>query len=225
MDKVPQIDNGKRPEDFINIVNLPHFPSNTPFGNLLLKGMNIVRRIDKVNLEIRRVFGSYVHPSNQDINNPNPHQDVLEHQFYAEQVVYWLRKTADEIVALAYVINQHRNTGSWPESVQVDSISGLKNSHSEELRLLFKPHEGFLSTLNEIANAFKHSFINTDMTLIGSEYPVVFALGLKYNKLSNQPKFYTVSFAEMITAFSAFYKQSMAGIQGWVTFSNDSDKP
>jgi hypothetical protein len=223
MDGIPQIDNGKQPEELMNIIHLPQFPSSTPYGNLLLKAMNIVRRIDRVNIEIRRVFSSYVHPSNQDISNP--HQDLLEHQFHAEQVVYWLRKTADEIVALAYVVDQRNKTGSWPKSVQIDSISGLKGNHSEQLRLLFEPHEKFLSTLNEVANAFKHSFINTDMTLVGAEYPVVFALSLKYNKLSNPPKFFSVGFAEMIIAFSAFYKQAMAAIQGWVTFGNDKDNP
>lgn len=220
MNEVPQIDNGKRPEDLLNIISLPRLPSNTPYGNLLLKGMDIVRRIDRVNIEIRRVFTSYVHPSKQDINDLS--QDLQEHQFYAEQIVYWLRKTADEIISFAYVIDQRNRTRIWPKSIQIDSISTLKKNPSEPLRLLFQPHEVFLSTLNEVANAFKHSFINTDMTLMGSECPVVFALGLKYNKLSNEPKFYSVSFADMVIAFSAFYKESMAALQRWAMFGNDS---
>jgi hypothetical protein len=123
MSAAPRIDNGKHPLEPLNIMTVGWLPSDTPYGNLLLKGMNIVRRIDRVNLEVERVFGTYVHPSKQDINDPR--QDILEHQFYQEEVVYWLRKTADELISLAYVIDEWKRTGSWPRAVQVDSIAGL----------------------------------------------------------------------------------------------------
>lgn len=213
MRDIPQIDNGKKPLQPLNIVHFIWLPSSTPYGNLLLKGMNIVRRIDRVNLEIGQVFTSYVHPSKEDVNNPQ--QDLLEHQFHEEQVVYWLRKTADELISLAYVIDEWNRTGKWPVSVKIDSIAGLKESPSEELRQLFASHEAFLTTLNEISNAFKHSFINTNMTVAGSEYPVVFALALKRNKLSEPPQFYSVNFAEMVEAFSRLYKEVVAIIQQW----------
>jgi len=213
MRDIPQIDNGKKPLQPLNIVHFIWLPSDTPYGNLLLKGMNIVRRIDRVNLEIVRVFASYVHPSKEDINGPQ--QDLVEHQFYAEQVVYWLRKTADELISLAYVIDEWNRSGKWPASVRIDSIAGLKESPSEGLRQLFAPHDALLTTLNEIANAFKHSFINTDMTVVGSEYPVVYALALKRNKLSERPQFYSVDLAEMIEAFSVLYKQIVATIKQW----------
>ena len=51
MRDIPQIDNGKKPLQPLNIVHFIWLPSSTPYGNLLLKGMNIVRRIDRVNLE------------------------------------------------------------------------------------------------------------------------------------------------------------------------------
>ena len=69
IDGILQIDNGKQLLQPLNIVHFEWLPSSTPYGNLGLKGMNIVRRIDRVNVEIRRVFTSYVHPSNQDVNN------------------------------------------------------------------------------------------------------------------------------------------------------------
>lgn len=188
-------------------------PNDSPYGNLLLKGMNIVRRIDRVNLEIERVFASYVHPTKQDINDPR--QDILEHQVYEEQVVYWLRKTADELISLAYVIDEWKRTGGWPQSVQVDSIAGLNGKISKEMEELFAPHAGLLSTLNEVANAFKHSFINTDITVVGAEYPVVFALALKRNKLSERSMFHSVSFQQMIEAFSSFYNQVFTAIREW----------
>jgi hypothetical protein len=58
MTDVPQIDNGKQPYEHTNITHLTRFPSDTPYGNLLLKSMNILGRLDRVKLEIRRVYSS-----------------------------------------------------------------------------------------------------------------------------------------------------------------------
>ncbi len=210
---VPQIDNGKQPLEPINIVHIPKLPSNTPYGNLFLKGMNIVRRLDRVNLEIERVFRTYVHPKNQQ--SLDPPQDILEHQFYAEQVVYWLRKTADELIFLVYAISEWKNNGAWPNAIKVDSIAGLDHSPPQEVKALFAPYKRYLFTLNEVANAFKHSFINTDMTVVGANDPVVFALALYRNRLSNKPKFYSVSFKDIVQEFSKLYKPTMETIQTW----------
>lgn len=85
MSAAPRIDNGKHFLEPLNIMTVGWLPSDTPYGNLLLKGMDIVRRIDRVNLEVERVFATYVHPSKLDINDPR--QDILEHQFYQEEVL------------------------------------------------------------------------------------------------------------------------------------------
>lgn len=220
---VPQIDNGKQPLQPLSIVHIPQLPSDTPYGNLLLKGMNIVRRLDRVNLEIGRVFSSYVHPKGKQ--SFDPLQDMLEHQFYAEQVVYWLRKTSDELISLAYAISEWKNNKQWPNAIKVDSIAGLKHDAPREVKELFAPYESFLFTLNEVANAFKHSFINTDMTVVGSEYPVVFALALDRNKLSNKPRFYSVSFSDIVQEFSRLYKPTMKTIQKWATEAAGAQGP
>jgi hypothetical protein len=213
MATIPQINNGKQPHQPLNIVHVPFLPSDTPYGNLLLKSLNIVRRLDRVNLEVARVFTSYVHPKSHD--HLNPLQDILEHQFYAEQVVYWLRKTADELISLAYVIGEWKTTGEWPPAIKVDSIAGLKHNPPQYVKSLFLAHEAYLFTLNDVANAFKHSFINTDMTVVGAEYPVVYALALDRNKLSNPPQFCSVSFADLVEGFSKLYLPTITLIGAW----------
>ncbi len=220
---IPQVDNGKRPHQPVNIVHIPQLPSDTPYGNLLLKGMNIVRRLDGVNLEIDRVFASYVHPKNE--NSPNPQQDILEHQFYAEQVVYWLRKTADELISLAYAISEWKNNGQWPSAIKVDSIAGLKCGAPQDVKNLFSPHEEYLFELNKVANAFKHSFINTDIAVVGAEDPVVYALALDRNKLSNKPEFYSVSFEALVQGFSRLYRPTMKVIQTWAAQAASDKSP
>jgi hypothetical protein len=118
---------------------------------------------------------------------------------------------------MAYAISEWRNNKEWPNAIEVDSIAGLKHSPPREVKDLFAPYEGYLFTLNEVANAFKHSFINTDMTVVGAEYPVVFALALDRNKLSNKPQFYSVRFSDIVRDFSKLYKPTMKIIQAWAT--------
>ena len=55
---IPQIDNGNRPDDpFLAHVHLLPLPSDTPYGNLALKSMKIVLRIDWLNRRIAEVGG------------------------------------------------------------------------------------------------------------------------------------------------------------------------
>lgn len=107
MGSIPQIDIGKRPEEFLNKSLIPPLPSQTPYGNLLLKMSQIIGRLDRVNVEISRVFETYVHPS----QSFSPSTDICEHQRYAEQAIYWLRKSADELIALAFVLERRNATG------------------------------------------------------------------------------------------------------------------
>ena len=211
MSEFPQIDIGKRPGEVLNISYMAPMPNNTPFGNLSLKLLRMVMRLDRVNVEIEKVFRTYVHPSQPfDLA-----RDITEHQHYSEQVVYWLRKTADEIVGLAYVLDERQKAGAWPQRVDIDSIGRLNNRPSASLKTLFEPYMRFLETLNSVSNAYKHSFINSDMNLMGAEYPVVYALGLKRNDLSKEPQFYSLAFAEVVSEFSAFYVHSMSEIKNW----------
>lgn len=212
---IPQIDNSKTPLQPLNIVHFIYLPTDTPYGNLTLKTMKIVRRIDWMNIEICRVYSTYVHPANEDASDLL--QDITEHQHYAEQVIYWMRKTADEIISLAYVLDERKRSNNWPQSIKIDCIGYLsgKQPRSENLTLLFNPHLPFLRNLNSIANAYKHSFINSDMNLVGAQYPVIYALHLKDNKLTSDEGFYSLDFRQVVNDFSDFYKHSMATIRQW----------
>lgn len=100
------------------------------------------------------------------------------------------------------MLEEWQRTGTCPQTVPVDCVGSLVGSgnttfSAEILR--------FLDTLNNVSNAFKHSFINTQLSLIGAEEPVVYALGLKRNKLSNAPSFYQVTLTSLISGFNAFF--------------------
>lgn len=173
-------------------------PADTPFGNLLLKHTQIIMRLDRVNAMVQTIYRSF-----EKIHTQNISDDLFEHTFLSEQVIYWLRKTADELIGLHYVLTEREESGSYPNRVAPDSIGNLL-SH-KDISLPFVEHMNFLTTLNEISNAYKHSFVNSDLSLIGRDEPVVFALGLKRNALNNSPKFYAVPLQEVISRFDAFF--------------------
>ncbi|WP_298904496.1 hypothetical protein [uncultured Nostoc sp.] len=66
-----------------------------------------------------------------------------------------------------------------------------------------------MKILNEVSNAYKHSFINSEISSIGTEEPYVFALALKKNDLGNQPEFHSVPFAELVVGFDSFFQDSV----------------
>lgn len=70
-------------------------------------------------------------------------------------------------------------------------------------------HSQVLAVLNDIANAFKHSFVQSDMSFIGRDEPYVLALGLHRNKLASGTKFNSVPLKWLVEEFSAFYKEGI----------------
>ncbi|MEH2011304.1 hypothetical protein [Nostoc sp.] len=203
---VPQINTGKHPQQFLNVSQILPLPSDTPFGNFALKYLKIVSRIDQVNSLIQDVFSSFslAHQSQGFDEN------FFRHQLIAEEVIYWLRKTADELISLQYVLYIQEQIGQFPTKVEVDCIGLLNHQNTQQtFKENFAAHLSFLKILNEVSNAYKHSFINSEISSVGTEEPYVFALALKKNDLGNQPKFHSVPFAELVVGFDSFFQDSV----------------
>lgn len=201
----PQINTGKQSQQGLHISQLLPLPSDTPFGNFALKYLKIVSRIDQVNALILDVFSSFLlaHQS-QGFG-----EDLFRHQLIAEKVVYWLRKTADELISLQYVLCTQEKTGQFPTKIEVDCIGLLNHQNARDFKQNFLAHISLLSILNEVSNAYKNSFVNSEISSIGAEEPYVFALALKRNDLGNQPEFHSVRFAELVTNFDSFFQDSV----------------
>jgi hypothetical protein len=199
---IPQINTGKNPQQSLNISQLLPLPSDTPFGNFYLKYLKIIGRIDHINLLIQDVFSGFLQ------THQSQGSDVL-HQLIAEEVVYWLRKTVDELISLQYVLYFQEQKGQFPIKVEVDCIGLLNHQNSQDFKGNFLDHLSFLNILNEVSNAYKHSFVNSEISLIGAEEPAVYALALRRNDLANQPEFHGVSFRELILGFDSFFQDSV----------------
>ena len=88
---------------------------------------------------------------------------------------------------------------------------------------LFDKHRPFLNKLNDVSNACKHSFINTDYNLFGASEPLLFALGLPRNDSSKDSAFHVVPLREMVESFSEFYGWAMKTLNDWVKDSAFKD--
>ena len=193
----PILEIGKAPDVAWNVAHFLPLPANSRFGNLALKYFKVLQRLDHANHAVLRVYAQ--HGALQaDPMSPC----IASHLFLQEEIVYWLRQGADELISLVSVLDEWQSNGACPESVDIDCIGALiaggrTSRYAQSLE--------FLDTLNNVSNAYKHSFINAQVTLVGAEEPVVHALGLKRNRLSNDPSFYQVTLASLIAGFNLFF--------------------
>jgi len=99
--------------------------------------------------------------------------------------------------------------GAYPESLTVDSIHhGLNLGWS-----VFEGHRPFLTVLNDVTNAHKHSFIQSELNIVGADEPCVAALTLTRNRLAAQPSFYNVALADVAARFSGFMTDGLTSLR------------
>jgi hypothetical protein len=197
MRTAPLLEIGKLPGDMLHVAHFIPLPANSPFGNLAFKYVKAFQRLDHANQTVLRVYEQH---EALRANLASPY--ISTHLFHQEEIVYWLRQAADDLISLASVIDEWQSAGTCPDTVSTDCIgaflSGTKTAK-------YVQSLDFLNTLNDVSNAYKHSFINTQVNLIGADEPVVYALGLKRNKLANGPTFYQVTLASLIEGFNVFF--------------------
>ena len=182
--------------------------SNSPFGNLTLSWIEIVTRIECVNDLIITLYTDFEDLHNQLRQTQFSTLDRNYRQkFYTEQIFYWLRKTADDLISLISVLTDYKTQNSYPKKIKISSIGEfLKSTKSSNVfNGDFDKFKPYLQKLNEISNCFKHSFINLQISnLLGLEYTVVHALALQYNDLSNQEKFYSLELRQVLDEYDNF---------------------
>ena len=200
-EEVPQIRTGKRVGEHLHVAHLLPLPADPPFGNLAGKYIDIVVRLDHVNVLVARVFSSYESAKAQNDGR------IREHALLAEELVYWLRKTADELIALIHVLAVRQSTGAYPTRVETDCIGRLLGDKNPPAWVV--PHLEFLRLLNDISNAYKHSFVNSELMLVGRDEPGVYALELKWNDLANQTGLYNIRVREVVMRFDAFFQSAL----------------
>lgn len=204
---IPQIKLIQSKGQLIHDDDIIKFDPHSDYGNLTIKYFVILTRIAKVNLEVEKMYKGF---KDIDYYKENPIiypklNDCYEYH-KIEQIIYDIRVSTDQLICLSYVLNYNRTTGKYPNKIKIDCIGKYLKFQTEYLRE-FAPYRSYLEKLNEVSNAYKHSFLNGQiMNLRGSFEPVLFALDLKYNDKSEKPVFYSIKLAGIITEFDEMFQ-------------------
>lgn len=214
MQHIPKVSNGKLPNEPYNVNLGCWLPADTPYGNFSLKLMKISSRIDRINLHIQDAYRAW-----NAITADLPRMilpAVFDQQVYSmEEAVYNMRRICDELISLVWCLSEWEIKNEWPKKIGKDCIGVALNGSRDDsaVNKVFSPHYELLKTLNNVSNAFKHSFINTDHTLIGKNEPCIHALGLERNELAFKPKFYNVSISQLVNDFDKMYQDAFSWVK------------
>jgi len=206
------IDNGKKPNEPYNAALGFWLPPKTTYGNFQLKFMKIIQRLDQANRRIEDSFNTW---NSCQTGGMLPIGALERHVFANEELVYMLRRAADELVSLIWCLTSHKKNGSFPTKIKIDCIGAVVAQNENGRHPAFSDHVELMSVLNDVSNAFKHSFINSDHTVIGADEPRVHALGLAYNKQSSNKEFYDVSLVSMIEKYNMFYRSCVSWLESY----------
>lgn len=220
--EVPFINCGKQPGECMHVMHLLPLPSSTAYGNLTLKWWKIVQRLEHVNVRIKELNLRH-RLKYEAIAGNHLYQGLMDELMTADEVVFWLRRTVDELISLNYLKETFLASGKMPSKIKIDCISNLLDQ-DKMLCALKERHSDFLTELNEVSNAHKHSFINSDINYVGSEESHVFAVALERNDLKNKPKFYAVPVRKIVESFNLFYEDAKSNLSSWVLTQNMSIK-
>jgi hypothetical protein len=191
--EIPQIRSNER-DHVVNIKDTMRLPAETPWGNLTLKALKIAQRINHINRRIRDVYQSFSDVYSEKFGA------VEEHWHLTEELMYWMRKTVDEYIQLLFIADyRSENDGQFPNKIAIDSIGSLLRKSDSHLFKMFAGHHAKLKQMNDVTNAYKHSFLSTDHNMIGRDEPVVISLSVSQNNLDKPLEYNSISLADFVS--------------------------
>jgi hypothetical protein len=110
------------------------------------------------------------------------------------------------MISLIWILEKHKNDPDKKMDRLLVKDIGNYLYGSEELHT-FDNHKDFLILLNDIANSYKHSFVNSDLSVIGLNQPCISTLYMR-GKIFDETNFsfYNVSQNDLMIAFDGFFK-------------------
>lgn len=146
------VKNGKDPDDLYNASLGFWLPPNTPYGNLQLKYMKIICRIDEAN---RKIADSWKFWKICSDGGRLPNNALDRHVLANENVVYMLRRAGDELVSMIWLLAKYENNRDYPSKIEIDCLGAVVSQKEGQRIALFSKHIELMQKLNDIANAFK----------------------------------------------------------------------
>lgn len=203
--------------------HLLRLPADTPFGNISLKYLDIVQRSDFINDKIIKIYeyNKFLNDNGGKLTIDKATINTKVFPIYKaliEELFFWFRKTADEFISILFYLKEVKTIGSYPLKVKIDCIGGLL-ANKDKQSCYDDSQIHFLQILNDISNAYKHSFLNAQLSnILGSEFPVVYAAEHRLNDLyKHKPKYYSLDLKEVIDAYSDFLRVSKDELLSFAT--------
>lgn len=122
------VENGKAPADPYSASLGFWLPPDSPYGNLQLKFMKIIWRLDEAN---RKISDSWQFWEVCSQGGMLPTGALERHVFSNEEAVYMLRRAGDELVSMIWLLAKYESDGEYPSKIKVDCL-GAVVSQSEE---------------------------------------------------------------------------------------------
>ena len=150
--------------------DLPALPE---YGNMGLKNYDYGQRHHFINNLLREIFIDF----ELEKSRREGEMYTIDNLFYkikneTETVIYWIRKTVDDLIGVAYFIHQTYVKRIRLEKIDVDSIGRLQFCADIDFKNLFEKHNASLENLLNVSNSYKHSFIQYESGhLIGKDEP------------------------------------------------------
>jgi hypothetical protein len=204
MHPYPIIEALKPYKEHFNVAHFLNLPTDSDFGNLTVSWMDIVTRFECINDSIVQIYQDFDNLYTNKKSSMIFLDQAYKQKLLIEQIFYWLRKSADEIISILYLLDYFKTHKKYPKKINTSSIGDVLKSEGPIKKALSK-HVDHLQILNEISNAYKHSFLNSQINdRRGSEYPVVFSCNLHHNDLKNKPEFHIHDLRKILNAYNMF---------------------
>jgi hypothetical protein len=210
---VPTINVGGEHQHIMHASQFLPLPSDSPYGNLALKWAKIIGRLIRLNRKIATAYG--LHAQAVSTTGPSASPFLEELPQLLEEVAYWLRKTADELIGVSFLCEARLRGDPLPSSVDIDCIGTLLGGSHPVLLAHYSSYVLHLRALNDITNAYKHSFTNSDLSIMGRDEPVLYALALQRNDLSKRHSFVGIAVGDIVRDFDVFFQAAKSYIASW----------
>lgn len=200
----------KKQGEPINILNIPRLSNNPNGDNLYAACLELIQLEDALNSQINTINNNFIAtqgiiPLNQQgLIHPQQNDLYGRYKTSIEIFAYIMKTTIDKMICLVSVSNYgYKKDGG----IKHDSIGSLidKNGNrdiiSNKIRAFaggtLIEHYKFLYKLNNIHNAYKHTFSTTQVKLTDTITPTMFVI-YKYKNTTNTP-----SKAELMLCYKA----------------------
>lgn len=211
----PILEGFKKHKSNFNQSQFIRLPDDSDFGNLNLSIMQIVIRIDCVNDKIIKLYNDFIlTKKKKEINGfdeKSLDQDYKEIMII-EEIFYFLKKTSDELISMLGILAYFKVENKYPKKINISSIANLIYENKKggiPFDGIFGRFISLFETLNNVHNAYKHSFLNSQIHAHrGSEYPVAFAYYLEHNDFKKPPCFYTIDLRSFLNDYNVFLEFS-----------------